>query len=66
VENPLSIPEKLIIALATYVERVSLILSNYMGEGRAVSIMSLASAATNPSLIHSQSTLEHSGVVAAQ
>ena len=40
VENPLSIPEKLIIALATYVERVSLILSNYMGEGRAVSIMS--------------------------
>lgn len=40
VENPLSIPEKIIIALATYVEKISLVLSNYMGEGRAVSIMS--------------------------
>eukprot|EP00580_Thalassiosira_gravida_P005978 CAMPEP_0201655346 /NCGR_PEP_ID=MMETSP0493-20130528/45963_1 /ASSEMBLY_ACC=CAM_ASM_000838 /TAXON_ID=420259 /ORGANISM="Thalassiosira gravida, Strain GMp14c1" /LENGTH=469 /DNA_ID=CAMNT_0048131929 /DNA_START=260 /DNA_END=1670 /DNA_ORIENTATION=+ len=40
INNPLSIPEKLIIALAAYVEQISLILSNYMGDGRAVSIMS--------------------------
>lgn len=40
VNNPLSIPEKLVIALATNVERISLIVSNYMGDGHAVSIMS--------------------------
>lgn len=38
--NPLSTPERLVISLATHVERLSLVLSNYMGEGHAVSIMS--------------------------
>jgi len=40
VSNPLSIPEKLIIALAAHVEKLSLVVSNYMGQGHAVSIMS--------------------------
>lgn len=40
VDNLLSLPEKLIITLATYVERVSLILGEHMGEGRSIPIMS--------------------------
>eukprot|EP00579_Thalassiosira_antarctica_P019766 CAMPEP_0201975948 /NCGR_PEP_ID=MMETSP0904-20121228/55541_1 /ASSEMBLY_ACC=CAM_ASM_000553 /TAXON_ID=420261 /ORGANISM="Thalassiosira antarctica, Strain CCMP982" /LENGTH=357 /DNA_ID=CAMNT_0048526881 /DNA_START=86 /DNA_END=1155 /DNA_ORIENTATION=- len=40
INNPLSIPEKVVIALAAQVEQISLIVSNYMGEGHAVSIMS--------------------------
>lgn len=40
VDNPLSIPEKLIINSASQIERLSLIVSNYMGEGHAVSVMS--------------------------
>eukprot|EP00584_Thalassiosira_punctigera_P010383 CAMPEP_0172528052 /NCGR_PEP_ID=MMETSP1067-20121228/2567_1 /TAXON_ID=265564 ORGANISM="Thalassiosira punctigera, Strain Tpunct2005C2" /NCGR_SAMPLE_ID=MMETSP1067 /ASSEMBLY_ACC=CAM_ASM_000444 /LENGTH=401 /DNA_ID=CAMNT_0013311907 /DNA_START=91 /DNA_END=1296 /DNA_ORIENTATION=- len=40
IDNPLSIPEKLIIALASQVEQISLVVSNYMGDGQTVSIMS--------------------------
>mmetsp|Transcript_27615 Transcript_27615/g.59354 ORF Transcript_27615/g.59354 Transcript_27615/m.59354 type:complete len:441 (-) Transcript_27615:138-1460(-) len=40
IDNPLSIPEKTIIALAAYVEQISLVVSNYMGDGHAVSILS--------------------------
>ena len=40
IDHPLSIPEKLLIGLASRVEGISLVLSNYMGDGRAVSIMS--------------------------
>jgi len=40
VNNPLSIPEKLVISLASQLEHISLIVSNYMGEGHAVSILS--------------------------
>lgn len=39
-DNLLSIPEKLIIAFATYVERISLILSNHMGGGWPIPVMS--------------------------
>lgn len=38
--NPLSIPEKLTIGTATQIERLSLVVSNYMGDGKAVSILS--------------------------
>lgn len=40
VNNPLSIPEKLIIGIACQIERISLIVSEYMGHGQAVSILS--------------------------
>eukprot|EP00581_Thalassiosira_minuscula_P011532 CAMPEP_0183712180 /NCGR_PEP_ID=MMETSP0737-20130205/7385_1 /TAXON_ID=385413 /ORGANISM="Thalassiosira miniscula, Strain CCMP1093" /LENGTH=414 /DNA_ID=CAMNT_0025940759 /DNA_START=99 /DNA_END=1339 /DNA_ORIENTATION=+ len=40
INNPLSLPEKLVLCLATQVEQLSLIVSEYMGEGHAVSIMS--------------------------
>ena len=40
VNNPLSIPEKLIIGIACQIERISLIVSEYMGHGHAVSILS--------------------------
>lgn len=40
VSNPLSIPEKLVIALASSVEQLSLVVSEYMGDGRAVSVLS--------------------------
>ncbi|KAL3769346.1 hypothetical protein ACHAW5_008774 [Stephanodiscus triporus] len=40
VDNLLSIPEKLIIAFATYVERISLILSNHMDGGWPIPVMS--------------------------
>ena len=36
VDNPLSIPENLVIALAAKVEQLSLIVARYVGEGRAV------------------------------
>ena len=38
--NPLSIPEKVIIGLASQIEKISLVVSNYMGDGKAVSILS--------------------------
>jgi diazepam-binding inhibitor (GABA receptor modulating acyl-CoA-binding protein) len=40
VNNPLSIPEKLIIGIACQIERISLVVSEYMGHGQAVSILS--------------------------
>ena len=40
VNNPLCIPERLILTLAAYVEKTSLVVSEYMGEGHAVSVMS--------------------------
>ena len=40
IDNPLSLPEKLIIALAAKVEQLSLVVGNYLGEGRAVSLLS--------------------------
>lgn len=39
-DNLLSIPERLVIALATYVECASLILGDRMGEGRTIPVMS--------------------------
>jgi len=38
--NPLSIPEKLTIGTATQIERLSLVVSDYLGDGKAVSILS--------------------------
>jgi acyl-CoA-binding protein len=38
--NPLSIPERLILGSASKIEQLSLIVSNYMGTGHAVSILS--------------------------
>ena len=38
--NPLSIPEKVVIGLGSQVEKISLLVSNYMGDGKAVSILS--------------------------
>jgi len=38
--NPLSIPEKVVIGLASQVEKISLVVSNYMGDGKAVSLLS--------------------------
>jgi hypothetical protein len=38
--NPLSIPEKLVIGCASQIEKLSLVVSNYMGETNVVSIMS--------------------------
>ena len=40
VNNPLSIPERLIIGIACQIERVSLVVSEYMGHGQAVSLLS--------------------------
>jgi len=40
VNNPLSIPEKLIIGIACQIERISLVVSEYMGHGQAVSLLS--------------------------
>jgi len=40
VQNPLSIPEKLIIGIACQIERISLVVSEYMGHGQAVSLLS--------------------------
>ena len=40
VNNPLSIPEKLIIGIACQIERISLVVSEYMGHGHAVSLLS--------------------------
>ena len=40
VNNPLSIPEKLIIGIACQIERISLVVSEYMGNGHAVSLLS--------------------------
>ncbi|KAL7499841.1 hypothetical protein ACHAWT_010267 [Skeletonema menzelii] len=40
VNNPLSIPEKLIIGIACQIERISLLVSEYMGHGHAVSLLS--------------------------
>lgn len=38
--NPLSIPEKLVIGVASQIEKLSLVVSNYMGETHTISIMS--------------------------
>ena len=40
VNNPLSIPEKLVIAVASQVERLSLVVGAHLGEGNAVPLLS--------------------------